>query len=188
MGRTWKDFSITSGGTPQPLVGTTISANIIASPAFQSVQVADTSMFDGLSGSEAFIDTFSNAEKILLKVVDGTHISAIFTKNHTSGAAISLSMYFTGLYVQTKAGNTGSIFIFNNTSQFVPQPSAGVQSLTMNKTNHVLCRAELQPVTVPTQPVEISSANNYGANPDNIAYWWVDGTTGDVYLPSIDIT
>lgn len=181
MKRTFKLYSVTNPGTPQPVVGTTSTNAVFANTAPQSVLVADSFAFR--SGDYAFFGVGATAERVqVLRVPDATHIQVILNKNHGAGIYVTLSLAMTAVYIQRENGGAGSLYIFYPDQQFsasqVPPVIAG----------RIKCICELKSVAVGVQPTEFSSANNFGANPDDLAYFWVDGDAADFYLPSVDIT
>ena len=179
--RTWKSFSITAGGTPQPLVGTLTTAALIANTAPQNIPVSDSSMFR--TSDHLYLDVGAKAERIrVLSVPDATHVNGVVTLVHATSAPVALFIPFCALYVQTLPGNTAALVFFYPDQQF------SAARVAPNKTGLIKAFYQAEPVTAPTPPVELSSANNYGANPDNLAFYWIDGNTGDGYLPSIDQT
>lgn len=182
MKRTWKSFTVASGGTPQPIVGTLTATALLAATAPQSIQVVDSSMFR--RGDFFWLDVGSNAERIMVTAIaDGTHVSGIVTKAHATGVTVALDPSFTALYVQTISGNNAAGLVI-----FYPDQQFSSQRVAPNKTGLVKAIAVLMAVTAPTQPIDFSTANNFGANPDSLGYYWIDGTTGDGYLVSVDIT
>jgi len=179
--RTFKSFTITAGGTPQPLVGTLTTSALVPTAAPQSIPVSDTSMFR--KNDNMWLDQGASAEKIqVLKVIDTTHIQGIVTLVHATSAMVALSINFTNLLVQPLVGNGNLVTIFYSDRQYT---SAQVVSNTTGLINAI---KQLEPVTSPAQPNEFNVQNQFGSNPDDLAFYQIDGTTGQSYLPSIDIT
>src|SRR6185437_3074586 len=118
MQRTFSLRTITAGGTPQPLIGTTISAPVgpftsgPSSPSI-SVPVVDSSIF--LVGDRVIVQTVTATKAESCKVVsipDGTHIAVDNLANaRVSGDVVSLALPVNSVYVQCNPGNTGAIFI-----------------------------------------------------------------------------
>lgn len=179
--RTFKQFSITSGGTPQPLVGTLTTSALIPNVLAQSIPVTDSSMFN--ISDIAYLDVGAKAEQVrVLSVPDSTHIKGIVTLAHATSATVALGIPFSALYVETIPGNSAAIVIFYPDKQF------SVAQVAPNKTGLIKAVSQLQPVSAGVPATYLSSANIFGSNPDNLAFYWVDGQTGDLYLPSVDIT
>lgn len=180
--RAFKYFTITAGGTPQPLVGTTLSAAVVApvasgsqlavSDQLTTLPVVDSSMF--LKGDYAMLDSVGALEERVrvFAVIDATHIQVIGMQfNHANGAFVRLAVLANSIYVQTKDGNVGAIFI-------------GLSS-AMVKATGVQVVAKLQQVGAGVQPTEFSTTRSGLGNCDDLGQLWVDGTTADSYLPSI---
>lgn len=198
---TFKQFTVAAGGTPQPLVATTTSAavtapatgvsygvgNALPQPAPVSIPVVDSSLFT--QGGYCWIDTLGNAERLEVRsIADGTHIGLNIKKNHASGVFVTPCIPCSAVYLQSKPGNAAVLDVFYYRNAFKAADSFGLGSLAPAKTGLILAIAQLEQVTAPTQPIDLSSANNFGANTDGLEYYWVDGTTSDGYLPSVDCT
>ncbi len=68
-------------------INASLSLSSTGSPIAQTVPVDNASLF--YAGEELQVDTGANQETVVVaSIVDATHISGIFTKNHTSGAAL----------------------------------------------------------------------------------------------------
>lgn len=174
--RTFKKFTIAAGGTPQPLVGTTLSAAILANPGQQSIPVADSSIF--LQGDTIILDVNSGAPNIeemtrVDSVVDGTHIKVTGLQfNHAINAFVRSALKINSVYVQLTPGNLGLFFI--GTQGLVKGTFAKVIATVLNTAAGV-------------QPLDFSDARTFGPNTSQAGDFWVDGTTGDGYLPSFGI-
>ena len=198
--RTYKQLTIAAGGTPQPAVATTTTSavsppspgyggypNPLPEPAPVLIAVADSSIF--LLGDHCWIDTLGNAERRTVESIpDATHITAKIRNPHASGVYVTPILPLTDIYIQTTAGNTGALYRFQYDNAFKAATATGLGSLAPNKTGLVLCVAILQFVGAGVQPYDTQSANNYGGNPDGMEYVWIDGTTGDKYSVTADIT
>ena len=181
----FKKYTITAGGTPQPLVGTTLSAATVANPGVAvKIAVADASVFDvhmlGTAtaynpGCYATVDVGSVEEMVrVLQINDSTHITVDGLKNaHASGVYIRLNMPINSTYIQTINANAAGIYIG--------------RSPNMVKASFLFCVSILQAVGAGLQPVDFSDGRFNSFNPGNAADWWVDGTTGDGYLPSFGV-
>jgi hypothetical protein len=180
--RTFKKFVVVSGGTPQPLIGTTLTAatglggtDPNGDQSIQIVAVADSSMFQAgdwiVVGSKAN----SDEERVLITtdVDDSTHIEVKLTKTHVNGSYVRLSMMCQSIYVQTTQGNTGAIYL-------------GTQGLV--KATQANVAAVLYPFASPTQPIDYSDPYRVAPDGGDCGEYWIDGTTNDGYLPSLTIT
>jgi hypothetical protein len=182
--RAFKYFSIVAGGTPQPLVGTKLTAAVAPAPAtgFQpagspdtpvSIPVSDSSMF--LNGDRVILDVPSSGVEENVKVFsvpDSTHIQVSGIAHvHASGTYVRLAVLINSVYVQALDGNAGALYI-------------GTQA-TMVKATGVFVIKKFQLVAASVEPNEFSSTRSGLANADDLGSLWIDGTTGDSYLPSI---
>jgi hypothetical protein len=185
MVRSFKQFTITAGGTPQPLIGTKITNAVgpVAAPnpgvvgpsGLLSILVGDSSMFR--QGDWARLGKPSSGEERLFvqSIPDSTHVQVKvpdfgITGTYGAGAYLRLSNLINSTYIQTTQGNGGAIYV-GTQDNLVKATQAFVISL-------------LYPVTAPTQPTEYRDGRSGLQNADDIGQYWVDGTTGDGYLPS----
>jgi len=184
--RTFKKYLIAAGGTPQPLVGTTTTAAVgpvpypqgqVGSLAILVIPGVDASMF--YSGCYAVIGKPSSGEeRLYVPVVSGNNITVQIpypggiTGTYGSGAYIRVGQMINSTYVQTIAGNAGTIYI-------------GTKD-TLSKTTLAFVIAQLTAVTT-GQPIEYRDGRSGLQNADDLSQLWVDGTTGDGYLPSVGI-
>lgn len=181
--RTFKKFVVVSGGTPQPLIGTTLTAatglggtDPNGDQSIQIIAVADSSMFQ--AGDWIVVGSKANGdeERVLITtdVDDSTHIEVKLTKTHVNGSYVRLSMMCQSIYTQTTKGNTGSIYI-------------GTQGLVKATYTNVV--SELIPVASSgVQPIEFSDPYRVAPDGGDCGEYFVDGTTNDGYLPSLTIT
>src|SRR5271157_1738635 len=179
MNLTFINQAVASPGTKQPLVGTITAAVIVANPAAQSVLVTSTASL--ADNDFVWVDTFTNAEQVQIKVVNDTHISAIFTKNHGSGVPIALCEKISSVTVLYPNGGTGALTIFYNGLQFNAHTTYGRGAQVMNLTGPILAIWVLNPTISPNPPTFFSSSNVYGANVDNLCFYWIDGADADGY-------
>lgn len=181
MKRAFKKYTIVAGGTPQPLIGTTLGAATGPSgtdqngdPSNVNVLVADSSMFRG--GDWAVIGTTAGGDEervFVQKVPDATHITVKgMAKAHLNGAFVRLGIQAQSVYVQTIQGNAAAIYI-------------GTQALVKATLANVL--AVLYFFAAPTQPVDWTDPTRSTPDGTETSDFWVDGTTGDGYLPSLTI-
>jgi len=180
--RTFKKFTVTTGGTPQPLVGTTTSAatgpggtDPNGDSAVVTVPVADSSMF--LNGDWVVIGSSANSDQervFVQKVKDSTHINVKgMTLTHVNGSYVRLSVLCQAVYVQTTAGNTGVIYL-------------GTQGIV--KATYANVFAELIPVAATgVQPLDYTDPYRVSQDGGDVGEYFVDGVTGDGYLPSLTI-
>lgn len=185
MNRSFKKNTIQAGGTPQPLVGTWVTTTTSVGGAdFQgetltNIPVNDSSMFK--VGDYALFQTATRTVLELVRVnsvPDTTHISVRGLANTRTGGAfgtgdfVSLSIPVNRPYIQCTPGNAGLLFV--GTSGLVKATFANVI-------------ATLQNFAAGTQPIEYSDTRGYTADPMNASDLWVDGNSGDGYLPSFGV-
>jgi len=183
--RTFKAFSINTGGTPQPLVGSYLTAGAIPAAAdpqgetLSTLTVADTSMF--LQGDYALLQsaTYTNKELVRVqKIVSGTSMvirGSILTRvggAFGTGDFISLAIPVNGVFVQSVPGDAGLLYI---------------GTVGMTKAGLVKVIATLQNFAAGTQPVYYNDSRYYTSDPMNASDLWIDGTTSDTYLPSFPV-
>jgi hypothetical protein len=181
--RTFKAFTIISGGTPQPLIGTRLTAN--AGPAATNntikIAVADSSMFQ--KGDWALLQsvdgtTRPGARHKVFSVPDSTHIVLNSLEQAYVGGAfgtgdwVILANLVNSVYVQTVDGNAAALFL---------------GTTGMNTTGSVNVIAKLENVSSGTQPVDFENDRNVGANPESLGQYFIDGTTSDSYVPSVGV-
>jgi hypothetical protein len=186
MIRAFKRYQIAAGGTPQPLVGTTTTAAVgpdlypqgqVGSNAILVIPVVDGSMF--YKGCWAIIGKPSSGEeRLFVSGVNGNNVTVLIpypggiTGTYITGTYFRLSILINSTYVQTISGNAGAIYI-------------GTMD-NMVKATYAFVIAELFQVTS-GQPVEYRDGRSGLANVDDVGQLWVDGTTGDGYLPSVGV-
>lgn len=176
--RAFKYFSIAAGGTPQPLVGTTLGAAVqipSSSDTLVSLAVADSSMF--LAGDLAILGSPGTSEERVqvTAVPDATHVTVRgVQKAHASGSFLRLSLLMNSLFIQTKDGNAGPIFVGMSNS--------------LDKVTGAFVIAKLFNVALGGQPTEFGTTPTGVANSEDLGQIWVDGTTNDSYLPSVGTT
>lgn len=186
----FKYFAIQSGGTPQPVIGTWLTAALtqpvvnagynFTSQIYSAVTltVNDTSMFAGFNYLNV-IDpgTYATEKALILSVTDATHVLVQGLQNahpggvYGTGAWVALSCFGQNLYVQAKDGNAGALFIGT--------------APTLVKATGVSVIAKLQLVASGQQPYEFSTSRQGLADTETLSQYWIDGTTGDSYLPSV---
>ena len=186
MIRAFKYFSIAAGGTPQPLIGTTISAAVgpvagVSPPNPNNtlaLTVADNSMFSvgdwGVIGKPS-----SGEERLLIQSKSGTTTVTVrlpkdgLVNAYGSGSYFRLSNQMNSVYIQGLDGNTGPLYVGTGDA--------------MVKATGVLLIAKLQQVATNSQPIDFHDGRSGLANADDCGALWIDGTTGDKYLPSIGV-
>jgi len=186
----FKYFTIQSGGTPQPVIGSYLTAAVTqpvinaANPPGGDYQnpitltVADSSMFTGFNWLNV-IDpsTYATERAEILSVPSSTTVTVQGLKNthpggsYGTGSWVALGGLAQSLYVQGLDGNAGSLFIGTS-----PQ---------MVKSTGVYVIAKLVAVTSGLQPYDFSTSRQGLADTEVLSQYWMDGTTGDSYLPSI---
>lgn len=93
---TYQNDSALGGSTSNDIVcTTTLSGAVTASTAVQAVAAA--SMTNIVVGSSLAIDSGASAETVSVTAVTSTTFTAIFTKNHSSGALVQASNCSSGL-------------------------------------------------------------------------------------------
>jgi hypothetical protein len=186
MVRAFKEFTIVAGGTPQPLIGTTTTAAFgpvgyptgqIGSGALATIPVADSSMF--LNKDYLVIGKPSSTNPVeqrllIMAIPSSTSIQVQvplggIPATYGSGTYVRLSNVINSTYVQTIAGNAGSIYIGTRDN--------------MVKASYTYVIALLAAVAS-GQPTEFRDGRSGAWDPDDIGNYWIDGTTGDGYLPS----
>lgn len=180
--------SVAATGTPQPLIGTTLTAAVVPSQYPVALAVADSTPF--AVGDYIWIGTGSGAERQPVTAVGASTVTVPgLGLPHASGAFVVLDAYTTAIYVESVAGNTAALDLFYWDAAFNALASHGRKSLSPAASGaYPLLVSQLQPVASGVQATYLSSANNYGANPDNISFWWIAGTANDLYVPSFDTT
>jgi hypothetical protein len=186
----FKYFTIQSGGTPQPVIGTYLTASITqpvinaANPPGNDYQnpvtmtVADSSMFVGFNWLNVIdVSTYATERAEIITVPSSTTVTVQGLKNiHTggsygTGAWVSLGVPAQSLYIQGLDGNSGSLYIGTS-----PQ---------MSKSTGLYVIAKMVIVTSGLQPYDFCTSRQGLADTEVISQYWIDGTTGDSYLPSI---
>jgi hypothetical protein len=185
MNRTFKKFTINTTSTPQPLVGSYLTAG--ASPSapdpqgetISTLTVADTSMF--LQGDYALLlsATYTNKEFVRVqKIVSSTSMiirGSVLVRTggaFGTGDFISLAIPVNGVFVQATPGNNALLY---------------VGTLGMTVTGEVNVIASLQNFAAGTQPINYSDSRYYTADPMGASDLWIAGTSGDGYLPSFPV-
>lgn len=175
MIRAFKQFSIVAGGTPQPLVGTTLGAATLVSATPQSVLVADSSMFK--QGDWAVIGTVAVGDEerqLVTKVVDATHIKVNqLEKAHANGAYVRSGILINSVYVQRDVSSAGGL-LYIGAQGIVKATFANVVATLFNSTTG--------------QPIDFGDSRGDSTDAGSAGDWFIDGTTGDKYLPSFGVT
>lgn len=190
--RAFKYYTIQAGGTPQPVIGTYLTAAISAAAAANSqswdkninnpvtLTVADSSMF--VMGDYVNVvdpSTYFTERGMVSSVTDSTHIKVTgILKTHPGGAYgtgawVAWGGFAQSLYVQALDGNAGALYLG--------------AAPNMVKATGVNVIAKLQMVTSGTQPFDFSTSRQGLANAETLSQYWIDGTTADSYLPSLGL-
>lgn len=177
-------FSILATGTPQPLVGSALTAPIGPSSVPVSVPVS-SSAFAQVGDWVLLVDPTQNPvlrERLLvLKVVDATHIlvaasgqvDAGGVKNSfPAGAWVQLACNTSRVYLQLKNANAAGLWLGTDPA--------------MSSATGAYCIAYLDTV-LSGQPIDITQDEPTGQYPETPANYWVVGTAGDKYLATLGI-
>lgn len=182
---------IIAGGTPQPMFGTLLAQAVSPSVngAKQTVNVNTTLTANMLSADDfVYVDTGASAELVKLIAVGSNTITAVFANSHASGVAVTLWQHISNFFIQGKEGNSGQLFPFFAPNQFMTLQSYGRNSLVPSKASGACLLFLIEKTAAGTQPYYGQAANNYGGNPDNTCFLWVDGTTSDNFIAWADET
>jgi hypothetical protein len=188
--RAFKYFTIHTTSTPQPLVGTYLTASSVLpgptlgtiqnSDTFVTLTVADSSMFQPKDPFVIQTPTGTNMEQGQVQtIVSGTSIQVKgLLLAHTGGAFgtgefVSLASTMNSVHVQSLDGNTGDLYIGIGPAFVV---STGVGMI-----------AKMVFVAAGTQPIEFDSTRGGLANVDSLGQLFITGTAADSYLPSFGI-
>lgn len=177
MKRAFQYVSVVASGTPQPVFGSTLAADIApvgnSRDDLATVMVAESLWWN--PGDYMLIDPLGQNPELLGPiegVPDATHVVVPGLRfPHTSGVYVQLSIGCFCVFVQTKIGNTGLIYIGTNGR--------------MNTSTGRYCIAGLTPVTGTSLPTFLSDSVFGLANVENPSNYWFDGDTGDSLLPSM---
>lgn len=180
--RIFQKYTIAVSNTAQPLIGTTTTA---ATGPFaidrngdygvMTVPVTTSTMFQ--NGDAVIIGSKANGDEervFVQKVTDATHVVLRgMTKTHVSGSFLRLAEMCQSIYVQTVAGNAANIYL-------------GGQSL--NPTGDIDVIAVLIPVAATgVQPIDYGDPTRGIANGSDVGQYWITGTAGDGYIPSLTV-
>lgn len=189
----FKYFTILAGGTPQPVIGSHLTAAVTQQQVTDSsaqgglvnnpitVTVADSSMFIGAQYA-SIVDPTTYATDAKLRVLNVPSSTTVLLQGITlphpggaygTGAWIALGSFAQELYVQGLDGNSGALYIGTS-----PQ---------MVKATGVSVIAKVQFVAAGVQPYDFSTSRQGLADTEALSQYWIDGTTGDSYLPSIGL-
>jgi hypothetical protein len=177
--RTFKAFTVATAGTPQPLIGTTISAAIAAGAHMIKVQVADSSMFVGedwaLLRTIAGVSPDVEERVFIAKVDDSTHVTfKDVATAFPSGSWLRLAGNYSSIFVQSIDGNTGNLYIGT--------------SRDLVKASYTKVAAEISHVAAGSQPPSFSDQTSTTSDAEDMSQWWIDADNNtDKYLPSFGI-
>lgn len=173
--RAFKYFAITTAGTPVPLVGTTIAGAALVPGNEVVAQVADSSMFRGKDWAVLVEANGTLSERVMLEsVTDPTHVVIKSVANaHAVGAFLVLGGSASEVYIQTKDGNLGNIYIGN--------------AINFNKATGANMLTKLTKVAAAAQPTEKTFETGGAVNGLDISNFWVDGDSNtDQFLVVMD--
>lgn len=192
MNRSFKYFTIQAGGTPQPLVGSYLTAAVTAAQVAAAnvngnimvpiaLAVADSSMFKqgdylsvvdpGTYAMERVIVTSvpAGGNQVVVTGLQNTHPGGAYGV----GAWVALASLAQGIYLQGKDGNAGTLYL-GTSPQMVT--ATGTYMMTQLKT-----------AAAGSQPNQFATSLQGPANTEAVNEYWIDGTTGDSYLASIGV-
>lgn len=183
--RAYKYFTIQDGGVPQPLVGSYLTASVLAPQVIENgliqnnvtLTVADSSMFVGAQYANVIdVGTYAQERVRLISAPTATTIVVQGLKNahaggaYGTGAWVSVGDLVETVVVQSLDGNTAALYV-GDSPQLVK--ATGVHVLT-----------KIVEVTAGTQPTQQEFGANTPAFTMALSQFWIDGTTADSYLPS----
>lgn len=177
MKRAFQYVSVVAAGTPQPVFGSTLTANVAparnARDDLTTVAVAASLWWN--PGDYMLIDPLGANPELLGPiegVPDATHVVVPGMRfPHASGVHAQLSISCFSVFIQTRVGNSALIYI----------GSSGL----MNTGTGRFCICALTPVTGTSLPTFLSDMVYGLANVENPSNYWFDGATGDSILPSM---
>lgn len=177
--RAFQYVEVVASGTPQPVFGSTLTASLnpakYARDDLSTVEVAESLWWN--PGDYILIDPLGENPELVgpvERVPDATHVVVPGIRfPHASGAYVQLSISCFSVFIQTKTGNSGLIYVGSN----------GL----MDKTTGRYCITVLTPVTGTSLPTFLSDMVYGLANVENPSNYWFDGNTGDSILPSMSV-
>ena len=176
MKRQFAYQTLTAGGTPQPVFGTTLTAAVGPKGSrannLQSIAVTSSAIFLNKGGDWIILDPLgANPERLnVLGVPDSTHIQVQGVEfTHNNGVFVQLADSVFSVYIQCQPGNTGDIYIGGQGMVKATGPFYALLILTSASA---------------VQPIEFNDYVGDGMNVLDTADYWFDGTTGDKILPS----
>jgi hypothetical protein len=177
MLRTFKQFTVTAAGTPQPLVGTKLNA-ALAAGSMLTATVLDSSMFINNDWAILMETNGTLRERVAIaSIPDATHVVIRNVVNaHASGAWLQLAGGCADVNVMAVGVGAGGTFFYLGTD------------FNMNKTGLVKCVSKILVVAAAIQPTIYTTANSGQVNVDDMSNFWIDADNNtDNYLPSFDI-
>ena len=190
--KAFKYYTIQAGGTPQPLIGTYLTVAVtpaVVNYANQAggnlnvvtLTVADSSMFLGAQYANITDPGTFASERVLVlnPPPSSTTLMVQGIQNahpggaYGTGAWVAVGDHAQNIYVQSLDGNTGALYVGTK-----PQ---------MVKATGVFVIAKLVQVASGTQPLDFGTSRQGLADTEPTSQYWIDGTTGDSYLPSIGL-
>ena len=185
MKRTFKPgyFTIAATGTAQPLAGTAVTAAVAPSLQPVNVTVASSAIFELMDWVKLVDPSTSPITEETLQVIkipDSTHVTLSKVQGegvanaYTTSSFVQLSLSINNVYIETKAGNTGIIFVGSNPAVSSSTGAYGITAIGF--------------VPAGVAPTWFSSAETMGNNPDASGDYWVVGTSGDKYMVTLGRT
>jgi hypothetical protein len=189
--KAFKYYTIQAGGTPQPLIGShltvavtpgMVAAGKTVGGNFNQVllTVADSSMFVGGQWMN-IIDpgTYVTERVEVINCPSATTVNVQGVRfahpggAYGTGSWVAVGDHAQNVYVQALDGNAGALYV-------------GTSPL-MVKATGVFVIVKLQLVAAGTQPYDFGTSRQGLADTEPTSQYWIDGTTGDSYLPSLGL-
>lgn len=170
---------LASGGTPQPVFGTTLTAAVgpkgTDGNSLQSIAVASSAWFS--QGDWFVLDplnsTAAKRERLRVESIpDSTHIKVSGIQyTHVNSTFVQLAEEVNTIYIQCKPGNSGIIYVGG---QGMVASTGPFYALLINTASGI-------------QPIDFTDSIGSGQNVMSTADYWFDGTTSDSILPSVTV-
>jgi hypothetical protein len=176
MQRQFKAQVLAAGGTPQPIISTTLNGAIgpVGTPetSLQSIRVVDSSIC--VAGDWVIIDPAgTNPERVIVEFVpDSTHIKVQGIKfPHLTGVFVQLAIEVAVVTIQDTPANAAELFI-------------GCKGMDKSAGPYLF---RLEKLGAGVQPNSYVVSFGDGENAVAVDDLWFDGTTNDSILPSLTV-
>jgi hypothetical protein len=207
--RTFATFAIQTTNTPQPLIGSWLSAIVsgsLAQPANQPVTVTlgtATSVTSGgndatnifLKGEDAWLidPSGANAEAVHISNISGNNLTFGLSKNvggSPQGAPTVttnphvVGVFGTGTFIMPKPAGMNNLFFSREdggTGIFMYLGNAYNMNANFRRI------VKLANVATGNQPLNYSASESYFGDPFDISELWVYGTAGDLYSATLNV-